>query len=252
MSINKRLLIAGGCFPFQDNISHQALYHQVLKEIAFHQQNIDLVINLIRYEKLENCVDIIKGETLKDTPDCILFHLRVEPIFRYIKLLYRYHNKDNIFKASLNIAVLGIHNLTLYQRPDEVNNDKITSPSREFSYLHEALRELNYAMSFLSGNVRYAFGLYLKVLLDLRKFCKDEGIRLIVTSPASRPVSLFENLISDRLFEYIKSQKSLDNTIFVNGLGVKDENGNNLFCEDKISPAAGVDKNFEFSKRKNF
>ena len=89
-------------------------------------------------------------------------------------------------------------------------------------------------MSFLSGNVRYAFGLYLKVLLDLRKFCKDEGIRLIVTSPASRPVSFFENLISDRLFEYIKSQKSLDNTIFVNGLGVKDENGNNLFCEDKI------------------
>jgi hypothetical protein len=115
-----------------------------------------------------------------------------------------------------------------------VNNNKITSPSRELSYLHKVIRELNYSMSFLSGNIRYAFRFYLKVLLDLRKFCKDEGIRLIVTSPASRPVSFFENLISLRLFEFIRSQNSLDSTIFVNGLGVLDENGNNLFCEDKI------------------
>lgn len=234
MSVNKLLLIAGGCFPFQDNIPPQGLYHQILKEKVLKQQDIELELTLIRYEKLGNCVDLIKEESLKEKPDYILFHLRVEPIFRYIKFLYRYHNRKNIYKSTLNIAAFGIHNLKLHQRQDSTDIDKITYSSRKSSDLHKVLREFNYALGLLSGNVRYSFRLYLKVLLELRKFCNEEDIVLIVTSPASRPFSFFENLISYRLFKYITSQKSLHDIIFVNGLGLKDPNGVNLFCEDKI------------------
>ncbi len=227
------LLIAGGCFPVQENIPFPRLYHQLLRERMFNENDVEADINIIRYEKLESCFDQISDAIKKNKTEILLFHLRIEPLFKFIKFYYENLNSKMTLTASLNISLLGIHNLILHRSTMKSENYGERLSQRKKSFLHSLLRETNYALGVISGNMRYIFRIYLKLVYDIYNLCRENNIQLIITSPASRPVSAFEDFISNRLFKYFEKTYS-DGITIINALGKKDENGEFLFCEDKI------------------
>jgi hypothetical protein len=229
MSCEKKILIAGGCFPVQDNIPPQQLYHQVIKKILIEEYNIDLKINIIRYDKLNDASELILNSLKNVNPEYFLFHLRVEPLFRYIKFFYKYHNHSDKSVASINFSFLGIHNLRIRKKSERPGNFiNLSSTSRHF------LSEMNYALGFLLGNIRYAFRIYSTMLQKVIKYCLEHNINLIITGPVSRPVSFFENLISTKLFYYFNKIYKKDDIKIINCLGLVNNEGASLFCDDNI------------------
>lgn len=217
----------------QDNISPENLYHQVLQERLLKESDLQLDVDILRYEKLETCSTEIAEKISKSKYDHLLFHLRVEPLFRDLKFFYRHKNKDNIVSSSITIALLGIRGLKLFHTMGNKINVVNTYSPANTSFLHKFLRGLNYTLGILSGNLRSTLSKYLLVVKKLEKLCYEKNITLIITSPASRPVSFFENFISGRIFQLIL-KKCEKETIMINGLGVIDKQGNYLFCNDGI------------------
>lgn len=231
MSRKMQILIAGGCFPVQDNIPQQHLYHQVIKKILMEEYDIDLKINIIRYDRLKDAAELILNSLKNVNPEYLLFHLRVEPLFKYIKFFYKYHNLSNKSIASINFSFLGIHNLRIRIksiRQGNLTNVSSKSPTRHF------LSEMNYALGFLTGNLRYSFRIYSTILHRIIKYCQDQNINLIITGPVSRPVSFSENFISSKLYYYFKNIHVNDDIKIINCLGLINNEGAGLFCEDKI------------------
>jgi hypothetical protein len=221
----------GGCFPVQDNIPPERVYHQVIKKILLKEKNIDLRINIIRYDRLKDAAELILNSLNNTNPEYLLFHLRVEPLFRYIKFFYKYHNLSNKSVALINFSFFGIHNLKIRVKSDRQENPanfSLNSPARHF------LSEMNYALGYLMGNLRYSFRIYSTILQEIIKYCQDRNINMIITGPVSRPVSFFENIISSKLFYYFKNIHVNDDIKIINCLGLLNNEGADLFCEDKI------------------
>lgn len=230
-----KLLIVGGCFPVQDNIEPNLLYHQLLKNKLIESNNTNLDIKIIRDEYILRCFEKIKETIYIEEPDWILFHLRVEPILLSSKLYSKYHDKDGNLIKQINVAVFNWS----FRKKKRITKKKIVDSalnrrSKINLRIRFLFREANYFLGMVVGNWRYSFRDYLTVLIKIIELCKTYDKALIITGPVSRPNIYLENQLSKELHKYMSEYLLHHDQIYVNLLGTKDEQGNFLFCDDLI------------------
>ncbi|MCX6148930.1 MAG: hypothetical protein NTX22_00230 [Ignavibacteriales bacterium] len=227
-----KLLIVGGCFPVQDNIEPSKLYHQQLKN-KLQESNINLDIRIIRYESISKSFENIKEVIDKEKPDCLLFHLRVEPILLSSKFYSKYYDKDGNLIKHINLAVFNLNYRKIKKRTSEkVINNELSKKSKFSTSVQNIFREINYFFGYIMGDWSAAFSKYLSLLIKIIELCKTYGITLVITGPVSRPYSNLENHLSKKLHKYMSQYSFLHNQIYANLFGAKDEHGNFLFCAD--------------------
>lgn len=226
------LLIVGGCFPVQNNIPGENLYHTLLKEKIRNELSVKIEINILRYEKLNPAFIRIKEVMEHRNIDLIIFHIRIEQILRMIKFYLRYHDKNEIYHRGLNLAILGnciperkefnLHHITKNRSP------KTTKFSDNF------LKNINYILGYLVFNPVFVFRIYKKLITSIVEFCNKNYIDIIFTGPVSRPVNYIENFTSVLLDIYMKKLiTKKHNKTYLKLLGTN-HNSQYLFCDDHI------------------
>ncbi|UOQ71335.1 hypothetical protein [Hymenobacter cellulosilyticus] len=202
-----KLTVVGGCFPVQHNISQAGLYHQTLKRELQQTGRVAAVeVDVIRYERFQNCLAKIAASHARQPIGALLFHLRAEPVLRLLKLYYRYLDDAGRLRHALNLPFLQLVQpekydlLTVRPRTPAPIVPRPETPRRR------RLRELNYRAGYVLGNRRFAFRQYERLVNSILEFCTRHAIPLVIIGPVSRPASVYENQLSAALHEYIASR----------------------------------------------
>ncbi|MBS1494399.1 MAG: hypothetical protein JST55_12865 [Bacteroidetes bacterium] len=231
MEIN--ITIVGGCFPVQNNIPKEKLYHQIVKKELKEKYNVDLKINIIRYERFAMCFEKISDHCSKNPVDALLFHIRTEQYLRISKLFYSYCDSHGKLRRELNLPIFD-------RIPPEVHEKLLANMPKPSDYkerqkfLNKLKIHLNYLGGSIIGNKSYALKQYEDLFNKIVDFCKLENIKLIVAGPASRPHLNIENKLTEELGSYFEKKSEKRNTPFLNLSGVKNTKGDNLFFENGI------------------
>lgn len=226
------LLIVGGCFPVQSNITTEDLYHSILKERIEKELSIKIEVNILQYEKLTPTFSRIKETINQNNIDMILFHIRVEQILRMIKLYLRYYDKNEVYQRRFNLGIFGScipeskeFNLHSVSNNNSANRKRISN---------SLLKNINYFLGFLVFNQIIAFRNYKKLITSVVEFCQNKSLDIVFTGPVSRPVNKIENFTSVLLDSYVN--KLIVNKFhkpYLKLLGTK-QNSQYLFCDDHI------------------
>ncbi|MBU0490076.1 MAG: hypothetical protein KKD31_19230 [Bacteroidetes bacterium] len=223
----------GGCFPVQDNILFEDIFHQTLKKKVEERHNVNFNIRIVRYELFSTCLQKVIDHSNNNAIDYLVFHVRPEPFLRLVKIFYKYSNYDNKLCRSLNIPFLK------KLKPEKfdillVPGRFIHTDAKSRSKLYSALINLNYFLGFLIGNHRYARKRYLHLCQNTIKHCNDRKIELIILGPALRSNTFAETILSRKLEKLIST--SLKNMTFkyVSGLKKHTENGQRFFASNGI------------------
>lgn len=223
------ILVAGGCFPVQDNIKKEDLYHQIMRRNLLEQYGIHLSIDILRYEYFGNCLELIKNKTALRKPDLLLFHTRVEPVLPKVKLFNAYTSRLGRIKKSIRMFS------KIILRTSEENRNWGTNTSvRGTGRFHNFLRELNYLSGILAFNSAALKKECVCLIREITEYCRSMDIELIITGPVSRPRSYYENMISERIDGFFRRQAKAENAKYISLLGLENEKKEFLFCEDLI------------------
>ncbi|OGU34441.1 MAG: hypothetical protein A2068_05845 [Ignavibacteria bacterium GWB2_35_6b] len=230
-----KVLIVGGCFTQQSDIVWSNLYHQIIKQKLAKENNIDVEIIIVRYERLSKCFEKITTVCQQHEPDYFLFHLRAEPILRVSKLYYKYRDSNGRMNRSLNLLPLNINKPESHRH--FINRDTISSNVlilKKENVTHYILREANYILGLLVGNLSNALNSYMGLIKEINEFCINKGIKLMIIGPVSRPHTLMEDFISIKLNNRFESCLQFSNVSFVKCLGVYTDDSQKLFSEGGI------------------
>ncbi|HCY74424.1 MAG TPA: hypothetical protein DHV28_00750 [Ignavibacteriales bacterium] len=230
MKSELKILIIGGCFPVQDNISRENLYHQILKKKIEKSSAIKVEINIVQYEKFYPTLEKIKFAIDRQHPDVIIFHIRVEQILRMIKFYFRYHDKNENFRRGFNLALL---NISIPEKESfNLSHRSVNGDLHKKS--HRILIFFNYLIGYLVLNQIYSFKIYKKLVLHFTELADKEYCKIIFTGPVSRPTTFWESYTSLILNYYMK--KFISNKLekpYLEFLGTH-ENQKFLFFDDYI------------------
>lgn len=231
----KNITIVGGCFTDQHNIDKEKLYHQTLKRKLLNNNNIDVVINIIRYERFAKCLEKILRSYKNKPIDLLLFHLRTEPVMRLSKLYYIYLDDKGSVNRSLNLPFFNLVNPEKY---DLLITDRRIAPMdssvAEETRLHHYLREMNYLAGYLIGNRKFSLKKYFELLMSIYLFCRENKMKLLIIGPVSRPHTFFENKLSDYLHLFFSQRLQKTKIPYIDCLGYYDKHDNYLFFENGI------------------
>jgi citrate lyase beta subunit len=223
----------GGCFPVQDNILFEDIFHQKLKREIENVFDVNFKINIIRYERFSNCLEKVISASNDKAIDYLVFHIRPEPFLRLIKLYYKYLNHNSKLCRSLNISFLKILNPEKYDL-QSFSRGYNYSVSNNRTIFYKALINVNYLFGFMIGNYNYALKKYLILIKEIISLCESRKIKVIILGPAIRSNTFLEALFSKRLEKYMsKSLKSI-NVRYVFGLEKHNQNGKRYFSSNGI------------------
>jgi len=232
-STSVNLTFVGGCFPVQQSILFEDLFHQRLKrkiEITF---NIEFNINIIRYERLNTCLGKIKKSNKSFPIDILVFHVRPEPFLRLVKFYYRFLNNKGKLKHSLNIPFLKILSPEKY---DVLNFERRFNyePTQKETSLHKALVDLNYKIGKLFGNKKYALWKYFELTSNIVEYCKASSINPIVLGSGSRNNTSYAPILCHQLNMYFESKFKNKDIPYIDGFDQYSENNDQYFQDDGI------------------
>lgn len=214
---DKNFTFVGGCFPVQGKLPFEALFHQQLKRKLEQGKNINFNINIIRYERFNDCLEKIKLSN-KDFPNHILvFSVRPEPFLRIIKLYYKYYNdKKNKKQRAFNLPFFRQLNSEKFDLLSL--NERFSIPSsKDTTAIKKILIDLNYLAGNLIGNQYFALKSYLKLLTSIIQFCQENKIQLIILGPPIRSNTYFEKIFSLKLNRYVQKKLKPFNLIYLRG-----------------------------------
>lgn len=223
------ILIAGGCFPVQDNIKEKDMYHQIICKKMMEEYGIHLSIDILRYENIKNCLELIKNKAACGKPDLLLFHLRVEPVLPKVKIFNIYTDQAGRIKKTIRIFSKIIFKIT-----EENRNSGNIASRKNMGKFHNFLRELNYFFGILAFNCITLKKEHLCLIRAIAEYCKSMDIEPIFTGPVSRPRSYFENMLSEQMDEFTGRLVWKNNRVYIRFLGLENERNEFLFCEDLI------------------
>lgn len=223
----------GGCFPVQHNIRFEDLFHQKLRRRIENLHRANLNINIIRYERFNNCLSKIIAYHNSGPIDILVFHIRPEPFLRLVKFYYKYLNNEGKLRHSLNIPffkiispekydflILGRRLELLYKQND--------------SKFHKTLVDINYKTGIVFGNIQFALKKYFEMVSDVVNFCVSANIKIILLGPALRSNTSFEPVLCRKLNSYMKDRiKDIDVT-YIEGLDENSDNSESLFHSNGI------------------
>jgi citrate lyase beta subunit len=225
---NIELAFLGGCFPVQYNILFEDNFLQLMRTKINKEYNANLIINIIRYERLTSFMEKLQNYRENNPLDILVFHIRAEPYLRILKFYYRYLNNDGENKWSVNFPFLKFISSEKYdyyllgRRYSNIVQNKV-------SVLHKFMINLNYLSGSLIGNHIYAMKQYLKLTDDLVKYCIENKIKLILLGPTLRSSTILERLFSLRMVKmterYFKNKK----VNFVSGIDTTSEDQKEYF-----------------------
>ncbi|MGE5430034.1 MAG: hypothetical protein ACM3QX_03115 [Syntrophomonadaceae bacterium] len=223
------MLIAGGCFPVQDNIKEEDMYHQILRRKLMEGYNIHLSADILRYENLDRCLELIKNKASLRKPDLLLFHMRTEPVLPKIKLYNAYTSRSGKIKRSVRIF-----SKVIIRTSEESRSSGGGTADRTTGKFHNFLRELNYFSGILAFNSLGLEKQCLRLIREITEYCRSMNIELIITGPVSRPRSYYENRISERIDGFICRGVLGEKVKYIGLLGLENESKEFLFGEDLI------------------
>jgi len=224
--------IIGGCFPVQDGIESQALYHQIIVRMLYENYNLEMEILVEQYDSIK------EGETktvrlVNDTElDAILFHIRPDPYLKMSKFLFRYITPSDRLTYSFNFPIMK-HNISerfsMYEYKGSYKPKK-----KGHCFLNPFFRELNYFVGMLLGINSYATRMEQRLVDRIVNICKREKKRVLLVGPPSRPRSKLENYFCRLLEKKMFKLYGCSETQYVSIYGSFSETGEYLFFEDGI------------------
>lgn len=227
-----KIAILGGCFPVQEQINNEELYHSIIKEKIKKEKNIDTEFVVFRYDTFRQCKNILDSIDGTDI-SCILLHIRPDPFLQAVKIYRKYINKENSRRNNINIHFTG------FSEPEinPVNFGTVIYRNILDKYFKKQtrriLRNLNYVTGIVIRNNLITKKIILNTIKEINDFSIRNGIKLVIQGPPMRPRSFLENTLLKNLGKYIA--KSIDKeTGYVPGFFRKDNSGNFIFLEDKI------------------
>ncbi len=227
------LTFVGGCFPVQHNILFEDLFHQRLKRKLENKYNIELNVNIIRYERFNKCLDKIKKYHKLNPIDILVFHVRPEPYLRLVKFYYKYLDNNGGLKKSLNIPFLKILNPEKYdilifeRRFHSISKEKET----EF---HKALVDLNYRIGELFGNKKFALDRYFNLTSDIVEYCINSNITPIIIGIASRTNTAYAPVLCNDLNNHFKEKFANRDIAYIEGFDNNNKNNAKFFQSNGI------------------
>lgn len=230
-----KISILGGCFPVQEQIKSELIYHNIIKERLAEEKQTETEFLIYRYDTFDECLGLL--ETIKkENTSCILLHIRPDPYLRASKIYIKYVDGDFKKQIKVNFHLFG------FSEPDinPVNFGSESSGGVLSSLLGVirkkircVFRNMNYTAGFLAGNNLITKKTILKTIGKLKIFCGENKISLVIQGPPLRPRSKIENLLLKSLDKFL--MKSQDKDIeYLQGLFEKDDSDNFIFLEDKI------------------
>ncbi len=230
-SIN--LTFVGGCFPVQNDILFEDMFHQKLKRRIESEYKINFNINIIRYEKFNTCLKKIKIYNESFPIDILVFHVRPEPFLRLVKMYYRYLNNNGKLKRSLNVPILNMSNSEKY---DNLNFEKgiIYTTYKEETRFHKLLIDLNYIFGRLLGNLKYAFGKYYGLTLDIANYCRQTNIKLLILGIGYRNNTPYAKILCKRLNKYLQSKFANQNISYIENMSLISRNIDQYLQDDGV------------------
>jgi len=228
---NINFTFVGGCFPIQGSLLFEDLFHQLLKSKFENDYNINLNVNIIRYERFKNCFDKISTYADNNPIDILIFCIRPEPILRLTKLSYKFIDNLGRVKRTFNLPNSKQLNPEKY---DLLESESTSLPTnRQEIPQNKTWTNLNYLFGYLIGNNRVALNKYLKLIDEVILFCKTNNIPLLIMGPAIRTNTYMEKTISKRLERYMKKKIVISEDKFIKGSDLT-HNGNKLFENNGI------------------
>ncbi len=227
------LTFVGGCFPIQQNILFEDLFHQKFKRKIEKAFNVEFNINIIRYERFNTCLDKIRNYAKSNPIDILVFHVRPEPYLRLVKFYYKYLDDKGKLKRSLNIPFLRILNPEKYDLL-VVERRFGFSTNRKESSIHKILVDFNYRVGKLIGNQKYTLRNYFELAANIVKYCKNSNIHPIILGIASRNNTSYAPLLCKELNSYFKKRFEDQNISYIEGLNQHSENNDVYFHSDGI------------------
>lgn len=228
-----KIAIAGGCFTEQHNIPKDRLYHSTLQGL-FKQDNKDIEIRTIRYERISKCAEKIVQLKSEYDFDLLLFHLRAEPLMRMSKLYYKYLNDAGELKHALNLPYFYM----IYPEKFDVrlHTDRmIGNPMNpNESRFYHSLREANYMLGSWVGNKKYALEMLKNTILEIRDFCLVHKVKLLLLGPVLRPFSRFENSLSMEINDLFENLTRAESIKYLSLLKQATKNNESMFFENGI------------------
>ncbi len=226
-------VIVGGCFPVQDNISPDKLYHSYLSREVKSTLDLSLNFDIIRYERFSDCLDKIKEHNKNKPADVLLFHFRSEHFLRLCKLVFRYQNDQKVIKRTLNILLSDVSKVEDFDYLSGTGSS--ARPKRRINKkLYRFLVETNYLFGYLMGNVHFALKRYEKLAADVIEFCKSQEVILLLAGPASRPHTWWENYLTNTINRHMKRAFDTSGLTYIELLGTSENDGEPLFFSNGV------------------
>jgi len=222
-----RILIVGGCFTCQHNIEYARLYHQSLKNMFIDRGDLDTEISTIRYERIGMTLEKIVTFRQSNDFDLLIFHLRTEPFMRLVKLYYKYLNHHRELKHSFNVPYF---NIIMPEKYDLLENRRVNcSSDTNETKIHHYLREANYYVGSLMGNMKYAFKIYERFIDEISTYCNNTNKRFLLLGPVSRPSSVFENRLSYEISNHFTKYSNSRSIDYLELIGEQTSKAQNMF-----------------------
>lgn len=226
-------VIVGGCFPVQDNISPDKLYHSHLSQDVKSEFDISLNFEIIRYERFSDCLNKIKEQNKNKSADVLLFHFRSEHFLRLCKLVFRYQNEQKVIKRTLNLLFCNISKVEDFDYLSG-NGSSARSKRRLNKKLYRFLVETNYLLGFFMGNAHFALKRYEKLAEDVIEFCNSHEVSLLLAGPASRPHTWWENYLTNSINRHMKRAFDTSGLTYIELLGTSEKDGEPLFFSNGV------------------
>jgi hypothetical protein len=233
--VNKKIVIFGGCFPVQEQIKPELLYHNLIKEKMIKENHITFDFEIFRYDSFRQCAGFLKN-TGEINPCCVLFHVRPDPYLNASKIYYRYIDYENKKRKKINIHLFGFKEPDI--NPVNFGNKILSGWLFKILYVFKKqikrlLRNANYLSGYIIGNNMITKKQALKTINEIYLNLDNYNTRLIVQGPPMRPRSSVENLLLRKLDKYL-AKNVKGNITYVQGFYNSDETGNYIFLNDKI------------------
>lgn len=223
----------GGCFPVQNDILFEDLFHQRLKRKIESKYNIEFNINIIRYERFYSCLKKIINYKKTNQVDYLVFHVRPEPFLKIVKILYKHITAAGSIKYSLNIPFLKLLNTEKF---DILKFEKsiVFMPDNNQTNLHKILVNLNYKIGKIFGNLKYSLNKYFELTINIVEFCNENNIIPIVLGIGSRNNSSYEPFLCKRLDVFMKNRLEYKNICYIDTIDIKSNGKNEYFRNNGI------------------
>jgi hypothetical protein len=233
--MNFKIAILGGCFPVQEQINQEKLYHSLIKDRILKEYFAEVEFQIFRYDTYRQCLDILKNIGVNDI-SCILLHIRPDPFLQASKFYLKYIDGKNTRRRKINFHLSGFREPDI--NPVNFGNNTGNKTINNSLYLIKKqirglFRNINYMAGIIIGNNFIANKETLKTIFELKELCSINKTMLIVQGPPMRPRSIVENTLLKNLGKYLYKHAKND-LIYIHGFYNRDNSGDYIFLEDKI------------------